>query len=69
LEEAEHRHRLLAAIDELPVAYREVLLLYYYDDVTYQQLADMLSVSRATINLRLSKARAMLRNALSRSMR
>lgn len=69
LEDSDCRRQLLAAVDRLPVEYREVLLLYYYDDVTYQDLASLLGVSRATINLRLTTARAMLREALSRSLR
>jgi RNA polymerase sigma-70 factor, ECF subfamily len=57
---------LLAAIEALPDAYRETLLLYYYDDVTYQELADLLGVSTATINARLTKARQMLRERMER---
>ena len=53
--------RLMAEVERLPPAYREVLLLYYHQDCTYQQLADALGVSAATINARLTKARAMLR--------
>ena len=46
-------------------AYREVLMMYYYDDVTYQDVATTLGVSAATVNARLTKARAMLRERLS----
>lgn len=52
-------------IDELPVELREVLLIYYYDQVTYKQLAEMLGVSVSTVNLRLAKARALLRSRIS----
>ncbi len=57
--------QLRREVESLPEAYREVLLLYYYQDVTYQQLAELLEVSTATINARLTKARAMLRERLS----
>jgi RNA polymerase sigma-70 factor (ECF subfamily) len=63
-ERHEECERLRAAVDELPVAYRETLLLYYCERVTYQDLAEMLGISRATINLRLTKARALLRERL-----
>jgi RNA polymerase sigma-70 factor, ECF subfamily len=69
LERAEDVERLMHEVGELSPEYREVLLLYYYDNVTYQQLADMLGVSRATVNLRLTKARALLRERLSRTLR
>jgi RNA polymerase sigma factor (sigma-70 family) len=57
--------RLLAEVATLPRPYREVILLYYYDDVTYQDVAAALGVSAATVNARLTKARAMLRERLS----
>jgi len=56
---------LLRQVDGLPDEYREVLLLYYYDDVTYHDLAELLGVSAATVNARLTKARALLRRRMS----
>jgi RNA polymerase sigma factor (sigma-70 family) len=69
---AEHdddRARLMAAVENLPEQYREVLMLYYYEDVTYRDLAETLGVSAATINARLTKGRAMLRARLNPSVR
>ncbi len=60
----EERAQLLQEIDRLPDELRETLILYYYDDVTYQELAEQLMVSPATINARLAKARALLRQRL-----
>jgi RNA polymerase sigma-70 factor (ECF subfamily) len=56
---------LLAAVDALPDDCRQVVLLYYYNDLTYRDLAHMLGVSPATINARLTRARALLRERLS----
>jgi RNA polymerase sigma-70 factor (ECF subfamily) len=56
-------------VEALPDEYREALMMYYYEDVTYQELADALGVSAATINARLTKARALLRQRLSRLAR
>jgi RNA polymerase sigma factor (sigma-70 family) len=39
-------------------------MLYYYQDCTYRELADALGVSPATINARLTRARAMLRSRM-----
>jgi RNA polymerase sigma-70 factor (ECF subfamily) len=67
--QAEDERRLLAEVAGLPDAYREVILMYYYDDVTYQDVAAALDVSAATVNARLTKARAMLRERLSSMQR
>ena len=61
--------RLLAEVEKLPEEYRQVLMLYYYGDHTYAQLAKVLDVSAATINVRLTKARALLRKRLGGSGR
>jgi RNA polymerase sigma-70 factor (ECF subfamily) len=57
--------RLLDEVALLPESYREVILMYYYEDVTYAEVAQVLGVSSATVNARLTKARAMLRERLS----
>ena len=55
---------LLAAVNELPLEYREVLHLYYSSKLTYLELASILEVSAATVNARLTRGRAMLREKL-----
>jgi RNA polymerase sigma-70 factor (ECF subfamily) len=57
----ERARRLMAEVEQLPQPYRETLMLYYHQDCTYQELANLLDVSAAAINARLTKARAMLR--------
>jgi RNA polymerase sigma-70 factor (ECF subfamily) len=57
--------RLMGAVERLPEDLRQVLMLYYYEDLTYRQLGDMLGVSAATVNARLTKARLILRERLS----
>ncbi len=64
VERAEDVQQLMAEIESLNEEHREVLMLYYYQDVTYRDLAELLGVSTATINARLTKARAMLRGRL-----
>lgn len=56
--------RLMSEVERLPLPHREVLMLYYYDDLTYAQLGEVLNVSAATINARLTQARQMLRQRL-----
>jgi RNA polymerase sigma-70 factor (ECF subfamily) len=60
----EELEKLRAEVAALPAVYREVLLLYYHQKVTYRDLAELLDVSPATINARLTKARTLLRERL-----
>jgi RNA polymerase sigma-70 factor (ECF subfamily) len=63
-EHADDLHRLMAEVERLPAPQREVLMLYYYEDCTYHELAQRLGVSAATINARLTQARMTLRDKL-----
>lgn len=56
------------ACAELPEECREVLHLYYSGKMTYQEVGDILEVSAATINARLTKARTLLRERLNPCM-
>ena len=60
----ERAEQLKREVEALPQTYREILMLYYYQDCTYRDLAEALGVSPATINARLTKARAMLRSRM-----
>jgi RNA polymerase sigma-70 factor (ECF subfamily) len=64
----EERRTLLAHVEALPEVYRKVVMLYYYQDLTYREMAGLLGVSTATINARLTKARALLRRRLENSL-
>jgi RNA polymerase sigma-70 factor (ECF subfamily) len=65
LERDDERQRLLAEVERLPEEYRQVVMLYYYEDVTYRDVAQLLGVSTATVNARLTRARAILRARLT----
>jgi RNA polymerase sigma-70 factor (ECF subfamily) len=65
---AEQQHSLWQAIDELPEELREVLLLFYCDQLSYDAIADWLEVSRSTVNCRLAKARDCLRRRMTKTM-
>jgi RNA polymerase sigma-70 factor (ECF subfamily) len=59
--DADERRKLMAEVEALPEPLRQAVMLYYYDDVSYRELGEMLGVSAATINARLTKARSILR--------
>jgi len=52
---------LQAALDELPVHFREILLLCEVEEMSYQEIAETLSIPAGTVMSRLSRARAALR--------
>jgi len=62
--ERANRELLQSAIDELPVNFREILLLCEVEEMSYQEIAEMLSIPIGTVMSRLSRARKTLSGRL-----
>jgi RNA polymerase sigma-70 factor (ECF subfamily) len=62
--ERSNREQLQSAIDELPVYFREIILLCEVEEMSYQEIADTLSIPIGTVMSRLSRARKTLRDRL-----
>jgi RNA polymerase sigma-70 factor, ECF subfamily len=58
-----------AAIQELSVDFREIILLREYEDLSYQEIADVLDCPVGTVMSRLGRARAKLRILLSTKLK
>lgn len=52
------------SIEALPIKYRYVVILYYYQGLSIKEMAAILHLPGATIRTRLSRARAMLKGDL-----
>ena len=55
---------ILQELQSIPVEYREVLVLRELEDLSYREIADILSVPIGTVMSRLARARGMVRKAL-----
>lgn len=63
----DERSTLKYALFELPVMYREVVILYYYQELKVREIADIIACSENTIKTRLHRARQMLQERLEKS--
>ncbi len=66
---ADEREQLMRQVESLSDGLREVLMLYYYHDMTYRDMAELLGVTPAAVNQRLTRARARLRAQMSKLQR
>ena len=55
---------LTAAVHKLPAKYREIVALYYYEDLTIAEIAGILAASEGTVKNRLHRARQKLAKLL-----
>ena len=60
----EQRRLVREALFELQDTYREVLILKYVEDRSYEEIAHILDISPAAIDKRLTRAKALLRKKL-----
>ncbi len=61
--EDELRGEIDSLLKELPVKYREVVVLHYFEMLSYQEISDILQIPVTTVGVRLNRARARLRTA------
>ena len=63
----EEKRTLVDAILQLPVHYREVLILYYYDDYKIYEIASLLKCNENTVKTRLTRGREKLKLLLQQT--
>lgn len=50
-------------LDKIDSKYRESLVLYYYEELSYQEIADILHIPMSTVGVRLRRGRVLLKKA------
>jgi RNA polymerase sigma-70 factor (ECF subfamily) len=56
--------QLQSALNELPEVYRTPIILYYFEDFGYREIAEQMDLPIGTVMSRLARAKAYLRNRL-----
>ncbi|MCM3117281.1 sigma-70 family RNA polymerase sigma factor [Neobacillus sp. MER 74] len=55
---------IITEINQLPEIYKEVITLYYLDDLSYKEISNSLKVNYSTIKTRLHRGKLLLKNNL-----
>jgi len=63
-EEKERYETVLNAVNSLPPAYRDILLLFYYAQLSLQEIATLWQIPVSTVKVRLHRARQRLKTLL-----
>ena len=62
--ESDESYELFEAVMKLPEKYRIVIHLFYYEDYSVQEIADILKITQTNVKVRLSRGRLSLRKTL-----
>lgn len=65
LQQAERQQLVKTALDGLPVLYRTVLVLREIEELSYEEIAQVLGIADGTVKSRLMRGRELLRRKLS----
>jgi RNA polymerase sigma-70 factor (ECF subfamily) len=57
------------ALEDLPVGFREVLVMRELEDLSYKEIADIAAIPIGTVMSRLARGRGMLRRAIDERLR
>ncbi len=63
----EQRSEVMTALEQVSEDHKQILLLRYYDDLSYAEIADVLQVKLGTVMSRLSRARMRLMEVMQSS--
>lgn len=64
LQKEQDKNLLEAGLEKLPIKYREPLLLYYLEDLDYQEIADVLHIPTSTVGIRIMRGKAKLKDLI-----
>lgn len=56
---------LLQEVLKLPLKYREVIILYYYEEMTSSAISELINIPESTVKTRLKRGRERLKNTLN----
>ncbi len=62
----ELKENLQACLQNMPVIYKEPLVLYYLEEKTYDQISEILRLPQKTVATRLRRAKSLLKNICQR---
>lgn len=51
-------------IDKLEVKYREVVVLYYFEDLSYKEISNVLHIPVSAVGIRLNRAKALMKKII-----
>lgn len=63
----DHQEWVAHALEQLPEDFRLVLLMYYFEELSYAQIAEQLTIPIGTVMSRLSRGKTHLKMALDKS--
>jgi len=59
------RRMLDTCLEKMPVKYREPLVLYYFEEMSYKEIADVMRLPVSTVGIRLQRGKSLLKETIA----
>jgi RNA polymerase sigma-70 factor (ECF subfamily) len=59
--------KLKNIVEQLPLRYRKLIILRYYDELSYEEIAQQLDIPLGTVKAQLFRARDLMANIVNRN--
>ena len=69
VDRADLRRMLDECMEKLPMKYREPLILYYFEEMGYREIADVMHLPVSTVGVRLQRGKALLKKIVENNRR
>ncbi len=67
VKDKELKELMSSNLNKLPTKYREPLILYYFEGLSYQEISDVMQIPVSTIGVRINRAKQIIRKNLLNS--
>lgn len=67
IKDKELKELMSSNLNKLPLKYREPLVLFYFEDLSYQEISDIMQIPASTVGVRINRAKQTLRQNLLNS--
>lgn len=69
IDQDEEHEALLALVQQLKPAYKDLVVLYFYEDKSYDDISDILRMPKSTVGARLNRAKKQLKKLYTATSR
>jgi len=66
LQRKDDRHQLEKCLEQLDPKYREPLVLYYFEEKDYKEIADIMHIPTSTVGIRLKRGKEMMKKIINK---
>ncbi len=66
IKENELKEMMDKCLNKLDLKYREILILYFYEEMNYQEMAEILHIPVSTVGIRLMRGKTTIKNIYSK---